>query len=195
MSLAEWTALKPMTVEELLALPDDGVERDLIRGELRERSKGLPMTRRNPMHSETEMLIGHELLLWLETQPIPRGKVVGGEAGFRLKIDPVTFVGIDVAYVSPEMAANHDKKRKYFDGPPVLAVEVLSPSDIHEEIVEKVELYLEVGTVAWLVDPDFRTVAVHRPGEPPATFNDRQEIDGNPYLPGFRVPVARFFES
>ena len=192
MSLAESPATsRSLTTEDLLNLPDDGVERDLIRGELRE----WPMTRRNPMHSESESLVTYQLCRWLDAQPLPRGKVVGGEAGFRLRRDPETFVGIDVAYVSPEMAAIHDRKRKYFDGPPVLAVEILSPSDEHERIVEKVELYLEVGTVVWVVDPDFRTVAVHRPGEAPEMFNDRQELDGEPYLPGFRVRVARLFEG
>jgi Uma2 family endonuclease len=56
-------------------------------------------------------------------------------------------------------------------------------------------MYLEVGTVVWVADPDFRTVAVHRPGEPPVTYNERQEIDGDPYLPGFRVLVSRLFEG
>jgi Uma2 family endonuclease len=191
MSLAEAPASEPLTAEFLASLPDDGIERDLIRGELRER----PMTRRNPIHSETETLISYHLWAWVEVQATPKGKVVGGEAGFRLRRDPVTYVGIDVAYVSPEMAAGHDRKRKFFDGPPVLAVEILSPSDTHGDVVEKVELYLEVGTVVWIVDPDFRTVAVHRPGEPPETFNDRQELDGSPYLPRFRVRVARFFEG
>ncbi len=190
MSIAEPPAPESMTAEDLASLPDDGVERDLIRGELRER----PMTRRNPIHSETESCIDHELRVWLDTQPNPKGKVVVGEAGFRLRSDPETYVGIDVAYVSPEMAAAHVRKRKFFDGPPVLAVEILSPSDQYGDVVEKVELYLEVGTVVWLVAPDFRTVAVHRTGEPPETFNDRQELVGDPYLPGFRVRVARFFE-
>ena len=191
MSLAESPTVELLTAEFLSSLPDDGVERDLIRGELRER----PMTRRNPAHGEAESLITHHLCGWLDSQPAPKGKVVGGEAGFRLKQAPVTYVGIDVAYVSPEMVASHDRKRKFFDGPPVLAVEILSPSDMHGDVVEKVELYLEVGTVVWLVDPDFRTVAVHRPGEPPETFNERHELDGSPYLPGFRVRVARFFEA
>jgi len=204
MSLADSPAIsRPLTAEDLLSMPDDGVERDLIDGELREwptttQSMDLcesEMTRRNPMHSEAEISIGYELRRWLESRPAPRGKVVGGEAGFRLTRDPVTFVGIDVAYVSAEMVANHRRKLKYFDGPPVLAVEILSPSDQHEKIVEKVEKYLQVGTVVWLADPDFRTIAVHRPGEAPISFNEHQELDGDPYLPGFRVSVIKLFEG
>src|SRR5688572_30356502 len=48
------TAPKLMTVEEFLALPEDGVERWLIRGQLREsrpEQEGEGMTKRNRIHS------------------------------------------------------------------------------------------------------------------------------------------------
>src|SRR4051812_32491393 len=122
MSLATPPA-RPMTAEELMALPDDGVERELIRGELREK----PMTRRNPMHSEVEANIAHLLKHWLDQQPQPRGKVHSGEAAFRLRREPETFVGIDVAYASAELVAKTDKRKAFYDGQPVLAVEILSP--------------------------------------------------------------------
>lgn len=180
-----------LSAEELMDLPDDGVERDIIRGELRER----PMTRRNPDHSGAEAGIAMFLGEWLRTLPGPSGRIYSGEAGFRLRRDPETFVGIDVAYVSAEMVARRDRKLKFHDGPPVLAVEIFSPSDQHEDVVEKVELYLEVGTMVWVVDPDFRTVTVHRAGQPVEFFNDRQELVGDPELPGFRVAVARLFDD
>lgn len=178
-----------LTAEALMAMPDDGIDRELIRGELRER----PMTRRNRNHSEAEADITYLLKLWLAQRPEPRGKIHSGEAGFRIRRDPETFVGIDVAYASAELVARTDPKLPFYDGPPVLAVEILSPSDTHEGIVEKIALYLEAGTVVWVVDPDFRIVHVHRPGHAPESFNDQRELSGEPYLPGFRVPVARIF--
>ena len=54
-------------------------------------------------------------------------------------------------------------------------------------------MYLEVGTVVWVVDPDFRTVSVHRPGRFVEGFNETQELSGEPELPGFRVRVADLF--
>ena len=185
------TALKPVTAEALMELPDDGIERDIIRGELRERE----MTRRNPNHSFTEPNVSYYLKGWLVNRPEPRGRIQSGEAGFRLRRDPDTFVGIDVAYVSAEMVAARDPKLNFYDGPPILAVEILSASDQHRHVVEKVEVYLEVGTVVWVVDPDFRTVSVHRPGCPVELYNDRQELIGDPELPGFRVAVSRFFDD
>lgn len=180
-----------LTAETLMELPDDGIERDIIRGELKER----PMTRRNVDHSGVEAAIGALLWNWLQTRPAPHGRIHSGEAGFRLRRDPETFVGIDVAYVSAAMVAGRDPAQKFYDGPPILAVEILSPSDQHEDVVSKVKLYHEVGTIVWVVDPDFRTVAVHRPGQPVVVFNDQQDLLGDPELPGFRVRVARLFEA
>jgi Uma2 family endonuclease len=190
MSLAHPPA-RPMTAEALMALPDDGVERELIRGKLRERT----MTRRNPFHGSTEARIAKILGIWLDQQPEPRGEILSGEAAFRLSSEPESFVGIDVAYALPELVAKTDKGKAFCDGPPGLAVEILSPSDKHEDIVEKVGLYLEVGTMVWVVDPDFRTVSVHRPGRLSETLNAQQELSAEPELPGFRVMVAKFFRS
>jgi Uma2 family endonuclease len=187
MSVAE---MPSMTTEELLALPDDGVARELIRGILREK----PMTRRNRRHSREMITIGQVLKNWLDQQPEPRGEIVGGQAGFRLRRDPDTTVGIDVAYISAEVAASNPDGAALIEGVPVLAVEILSPSDRHEEVAEKVEVYLEVGVaLVWIVDPDFRMVIVHRRGAEPEMFNVNHEIGAEPHLPGFRVPVARIF--
>ncbi|MBX6312792.1 MAG: Uma2 family endonuclease [Isosphaeraceae bacterium] len=90
----------------------------------------------------------HLLKLWLDTQPEPRGEVLSGEAGFRLRGTKDSPVGIDVAYASsPELVTATGAEERIYDGPPVLAVEILSPSDTQEEVVEKVDLYLEAGVV------------------------------------------------
>lgn len=198
---------RTMTAEEFLALPDDGVHRELIRGEVRVicqepwddphapvipivTPEGRPMTYRSRKHSRGVVKIGRYLDVWMDDQPEPRGEVVGGECGFRLAGPEDSIVGIDVAVVSAELRAATPEGQKIYDGPPVLAVEILSPSDKHEDIVEMVALCLEFGVVVWVVDPDLKTIAVHRPGEPPETFNVRQELVGGPELPGFRVRVA-----
>jgi Uma2 family endonuclease len=77
-----------------------------------------------------------------------------------------------------------------FEGPPILAVEILSPSQKHEDLVDTVAVYLEVGTVVWLIDPDFQTLTVCRPGEKPRAHNAEDELQADPYLPGFRVRIA-----
>jgi Uma2 family endonuclease len=176
------------------------VHRELINGKVREErdtvpihERGRSVTIRNRFHSRIQATICYFLIDWLLKQPEPRGAVVCGEAGFRLRGTAESLVGIDVAVVSAELIAATGPKEKVFHGAPVLAVEILSPSDTHEDIVEMVTFYLDAGTVVWVVDPDFETVAVHRPGRKPETFHAHQEISGEPYLPGFRAQVAAFF--
>lgn len=195
MSIAELpvVALDPsprrkMTIDEFLALPEDGVDRMLLDGELWE----MGMTVRNRYHSQFESRIGYILTRWLLERPHPRGLIHSGDAGFRLAASQ-SAIGADVAYASAELVAGTPPEVLIYDGPPVLAVEILSPSDKHEDIVAKVRKYLDVGTVVWEVNPEYRSVLVHRPGLEVEMYNRNQELVGDPYLPGFRVAVAEFF--
>ena len=180
-----------MTTDQLLALPEnDGIERELINGRLKER----PMTRRNRRHSRSESKFARHLDVWLDSQLEPRGEVLVGEAGFRLRRNPDATVGIDVAYISAETARANSDGARLIDGVPVLVVEILSPTDAQEDIAEKVQLYLDCGVaLVWVAEPIFRTITVYQPGRPPELFNDTQAIDGGSHLPGFRVKVADCF--
>jgi len=185
------TVTTPMTTEEMLALPENGMERWLVAGELRER----PMTVRNRFHSSVMACVTTELVNWLRRQPQPRGQVLCGEAGCRLRRDPDTTVGIDVVYVSPEVAARQSEETSLIDGVPLLVVEILSPSDTQEHIDNKVDDYLAAGVaLVWVIDPHDRAVLIYRPDAELELVNSRQELSGEPHLPGFRVPVARLFE-
>jgi Uma2 family endonuclease len=178
-----------MTAQEFLALPDDGTERWLIRGQLRER----PMTVRNRVHSQIMVLVSAALLAWSRTRPEPRGVVICGEAGVRLRQTADSVVGVDVAYVGADVAARAGDTT-LIDGAPVLVVEILSPSDVLEDIHEKIAEYLAAGVrVVWAIDPHDRTVRVYRPGARPVMVNDAEELAAEQELPGFRVPVAGLF--
>ena len=187
---------KVWTSEELDALPDDGVERWIINGELSEKRDGNEddMTRRNRGHSRLSTKLAQALANWLDAQPQPRGEVLTGEASFRLRRNPDSNVGIDVAYMSPAVAQANAPDARTVDGAPVLAVEILSPSDKQEEITEKIEAYLACGVaLVWIIEPKLQTVTVYRPDAKPQLFNVTQTLDASPHLPGFRLPVADIF--
>lgn len=117
-----------------------------------------------------------------------------GEARVRIRRDPDTTVGIDVAYLSPELAERTAEGAKFVDGAPTLAVEILSPSDTHGDVSEKVLAYLDAGvSLVWIVDPTFRTIVVHRPDGRPRMFNFDDTMENEPHLPGFHVSISRIF--
>jgi Uma2 family endonuclease len=181
---------KPMTTEEFLALPDNGTERWLIAGELREK----PLTVRNRFHSKAMANTSKFLGNWRDQLPEPRGDVLCGEAGVQLSRNPDSTFGIDVMYVSPEVTARQSDETTLIDGLPLLAVEILSPNDTVEEIHEKVNEFLTAGVaLVWVINPYDHTVTIYRPKSVPTLVNESQELIGDPVLPGFRVPVADLF--
>jgi Uma2 family endonuclease len=187
--MATGTAL--MTAEEFLALPDDGTDRMLIAGVLKER----PIPTRNRLHSRAMTRVAKHLDNWLDGQPEPHGEVLTGDAGVRLLRDPDTICGVDVAYVSAEVMARQGAETTIIDGLPTLAVEILSPSDTVEDVNDKIDSYLGAGIpVVWILDTRRRTVTVYQRGAEPALFTFTSELLGDPHLPGFRVPVRRLFE-
>ena len=78
--------------------------------------------------------------------------------------------------------------------PPDLAVEVVSPNDRPQEIADKVDLYLTHGVpLVWVAYPRSRQVVVHRPGQEPLILSEGDTLDGGDVLPGFQLPVAEVF--
>ena len=184
--------VKVMTSEDLFALPHSKrVTRWLYRGELREAK----VTKRNPSHSAATAKLSAILGIWLQTLPKPRGRVYDGEAYFRIRKDPETNVGVDVALSTAEQAAKTKKTASFVEGPPVLAIEVLSPNDKLKDINEAIVEYLDCGTKqVWIVDPYLETVTVHQAGREPALYTLSQTLPGGDDLPGFSCPVADIFE-
>ena len=187
-----------MTVEEFLALPDDGVDRELIRGELREYPEEPPKrfaTLRDWPIARLLSRLDQRLNNWVDLQTDSRGVFVSGEVGFQLLGNRDSLVGIDIAYVSNELIAATPPSQSTFDGPPLLAIEILSPSDTFGRIAEKVEVYLQSGVTTWIVDPEFQTVTIHRPKNEAIMFNRDDELIGDPELPNFRLKLAELFPA
>src|SRR4051794_15862622 len=190
--MSQATDLVEMTTEELFALPDnEEVDRELIEGQLWEE----PTTKRTPRHSRIVMRLGYLLSSWLEQQPAPRGQVVGAECAFRIRKKPDTTVGVDVAYVGPDLASRTPADANWIDGVPALAAEVLSPSDTFSKVARKVRAYLETGVaLVWVIDPFLNVVYVHRPQARPQLLTGEEELDADPHLAGFRVRVDALLE-
>lgn len=179
-----------MTAEEFLRLPDvEGVTRELIDGVVVERA----MTTRSKKHTICAAHLSRALLDWRDSGSPRSGEVAVGEVRCRLPGDPETVVGIDVAYFE-EDEEPQGPEESAFVGPPILAVEILSPSDTHEDVGEKIRRYLDAGTrQVWIADPDFRTITVYRADAEPTLFGRDRHLDGGPDLPGFQVPVGSLF--
>ncbi|HQX50670.1 MAG TPA: Uma2 family endonuclease [Planctomycetaceae bacterium] len=182
MSVAEFQSLNLSEDSSLILL--NGVVYD-------EDGTGVEMTKRSHRHARTELRIGRFLDEWLERTAFP-ATAFSGEVGCELPGQG--FVGIDVAVFSNDVVAQSEGA-PYIAGVPLLAVEVLSISDRHGAVTEKVANYLDVGVKqVWLVDCGFRSVTVFRPDKTQMLYSQNMSLDGGSELPGFTEPVRRFFE-
>ena len=178
------TKPKLMTAEELLLLPDDGMQRELIRGVL---------TEDMPPGDEHGVLVAH--IAWLLTGYSYEngcGRVRAGDSGFILEHDPDTVRGPDVAWVSSDRLPA--PVVGYADLAPDLVVEVKSPGDSNREMADRALMWLSHGTrVVVVADPARITLAVYRPGQPPQVLGEYDVFDGGDVLAGFSESVWRFF--
>lgn len=79
---------------------------------------------------------------------------------------------------------------------PDLCVEVVSPSDRVDEIMDKIDEYFRAGVrLVWVFYPRHRMAAIY---ESPTTFrglSQSDSLDGGIVLPGFHLPLATLFPS
>jgi Uma2 family endonuclease len=176
-----------MTAEELIRLPDDGMRHELVKGEHR------VMTPAGYEHGK----IGGELLIYLgsHVRAADLGDVLNSDTGYLIGRDPDTVRAPDVSFVSKARIPAKGRPTKFWDGPPDLAVEVVSPSDTLEEVEEKVDQWLEAGTsLVWVVNLRRKTVTVYRSRREATILSDSDELDGGEVVPGFRLPIRAIFE-
>ncbi len=101
----------------------------------------------------------------------------------------------DAAFVSKEHVPFVPER---YDIAPDLAVEVISPSNKPDDMLLKIESYIECGTrLVWAVYPEEKLVRVWRPDGKGRTSVQKLDLngvlDGEDVLPGFTLAVKDIF--
>jgi Uma2 family endonuclease len=186
-------SLKPKgafwTDTELLALgANTDVKYELWDGKI------IAMSPARPKHGAVIARLSYHLSAHIYENNL--GEVFDGQTGFRLGIQHCFQP--DISFVSCErlkLILPHGMEGM-FDAAPDLAVEVLSPSDSITKSEKKMQLYLAHGArLGWMIDTKSKTVRVYRLGQPFELLRGHQALTGNSVLPGFRVSLAKIFQS
>ncbi|NQU23001.1 MAG: Uma2 family endonuclease [Candidatus Nealsonbacteria bacterium] len=178
------TPQQVVAAEHLLETPGLG-PCELVRGEL------IMMTPGGFDHGSIANIVGYYLTGFVIEHGL--GTITGAETGFQIGHDPDTVRAPDVGFVRADRVPSGPTPG-FFQGPPDLAVEVLSPGDRAGEVLDKVQQWLDAGCqVVWLIDPQRRTAAVYRVGEQTVLHNKDDELTGGDLLPGFRLRLADIF--
>jgi Uma2 family endonuclease len=182
------TLTKPVTADELLAMPDDGYRYELVKGELRK------MAPTGDEHGDVTMELAGALHQHVKQHNL--GKVYAAETGFKLGSDPDTVRAPDIAFVALDKVQRTGRLRGFRSGAPDLAVEVLSPSDRVSGVEDKVAEWLDGGArMVWVVSPKLHTVTVYRSLTDIVTLTEKDALDGGDVVRGFKIEVAKIFAS
>jgi Uma2 family endonuclease len=124
------------------------------------------------------------------------GRVVSNDTFIRTATGPDSYRGADICYISytalPKKEASPDGPLEL---PPELVIEVRSPTDRLNQLTAKATEYLDAGVKAVaILDPKTESAAIFQLDELPQRFSNGDEIAFPDILPGFAVPVRKFFE-
>jgi Uma2 family endonuclease len=102
----------------------------------------------------------------------------------------VAFVSTQRIAEAPQQSASENA----WDIVPELMVEVVSPHDLAEEIMERLEEYWAAGAkLVWVVYPTQRLVYVYEALRQVRVLGEADELDGGAVLPQLRIPIAPLF--
>jgi Uma2 family endonuclease len=181
-AVAEKTLLTP---DDLLALPDQK-RYELVDGELVERHVSVESSW---IGCKISRLIGNHV----DDHRI--GWVFGADNGCQCFKDlPNTVRKPDVTFVSAGRMTWDDFSEGWLQIVPDLAVEVISPNDLADELEVKIQLFHKAGVpLIWVVSPSSRTVRVIRHDGSFAFLGEGDELSGEDIIPGFVCPVSSIF--
>jgi Uma2 family endonuclease len=177
-----------MTAEEFVRLHghESGVE--LVKGRVRR----LPM----PTGKHGEICLTAGAFVREAVKAGRLGRVMCNDTFIRVGTNPDSYRGADVCFISfarlPESEPTPDRPLEIA---PELVIEVRSRSDRTSDVLLKIGDYLGAGVTVVVLDPSIEAAAVYRQGDDfPQRRHNGDELTLPDVLPGFAVPVRRFFE-
>ncbi len=140
-------------------------------------------------------ILNQTLGTFVRTQGLGRLVV---EVLFRVAPAPKIRRRPDLAFVSYERWPRGKRvpEDAAWDVVPELAIEVVSPTNLAEDLLVKVDEYFQAGiSQVWVVYPAAAQVHVHESTTYIRVLRRGDELDGGPLLPGFRLSLAELFED
>ena len=180
-------ATTKLTLEEFLQLPQEPGKRfELDRGEVIVEPS--PTLR----HNAIRFRIARHLQDFVRAHQLGH---VTLENDFRL--GPEIVRNPDVAFVATEPLRRMNVDRSPIEGVPDLAIEVVSESNLAQDMLTKVHQYLDAGAKAvWVFYPNLKVVQIHdRQGTheiaAPASLEDKTVFRGQSYT----LPMTPIFDE
>lgn len=125
-------------------------------------------------------------LLGLFVEAHRLGRILTNDGFIQLLNDPSHIRGMDVAYISYARLPAKGKLPNVLEIMPELVVEVKSPSNSCNELIEKTHDYLTAGVDAViLIDPETQSLGVYRLNQETISLTRNDTLALPDVLPGF----------
>ena len=168
--------------------PETGDERlyEVVHGQLKEKTVG---TRQNLIASRIDRLIGRFDAEEQLGHPVLENLFVL-DAASDLQRRP------DFAFISRQQWSGLPPDTNAWDVVPDWLVEIISPSNSADEVIEKVDEYFRAGTrLVWVIYPNSQRVYVYTSPTDVTIYEASDELTAEPVLPAFRLQTAALFEG
>lgn len=173
------------TADDIWQMGDDA-HLEVIRGEVRE------MSAAGGRHGGIGGRFGGHLFQY--GQEVEPGEVFTSETGILVSTSPITLLVPDLIFIKRVNLPNGIVPVRYFEIPPDVVLEILSPSQRFADLIEKAALVLKFGVpLVWLVDPERRAITALTGDGLVRVYHPGEVLDGGDTLQGFSVPVDRLF--
>ena len=161
----------------------DGKLYELIEGELKEKQVGF-----------WALFIAARIIERLNAHVYPTVGAAAGEVLIYCFSRPTYGRKPDVVYLKNDQFPGNRIPDGDIRIAPHLVVEVLSPGNSGFEVDDKLEEYLGADIpLVWIVNPERRTIRVYRNDGTTHLFRDKEIIENEPLLPGFRLVMTEVF--
>ena len=185
------TTTRHVTDDDLLRMPRDGRKYERVDGEMRVSPAG-------GRHGEVIVALTIRLGAFVIEQRL--GHIFESSTGFRWPgrnpDGPDNVRSPDLSFVASGRFPDGRAPVGFIPFAPDLAVEVLSPGDRRNDVLEKVGEYLDAGSrLVWVIDPEQRMAIAYRSLMDVRVIREAEMLEGEDVVPGFACALRDVLEN
>lgn len=177
---------KRLSFNDLANFPDDGKRRELIDGQVLEWD--VPTYR----HSFLMVALSAEVRRFVREHRL--GHVAGGDMMVRLEQSEFDARGADIAFFQSGRQPR-DLDAAATVNVPDFVVEIISPSDRADRVMQKVSDWLRAGVrLLWYINPETATVTVYQ-GDRIRHVGSDETLDGGDVIPALVIRLSDLLQE
>lgn len=165
------TPLKPISLDEFLALPETKPASEYINGKIIQ--KPMPQGKHSSIQTELSAIINFALKRQRVARAFSELRCTFGERS--IIPDIVVFAWSNIVRDENGEIANA------FRVAPDWTIEILSPDQSQTKVTKNILHCLDHGSeMGWLIDPDEKTILVYQPKQQPLIFDNLEQLIPTP---------------